>query len=107
VKPSTQPSIAIRFLRYAISFVLVCCAFVILGRFVDGTLIYFARTGIHGLRLLAFLIAMVAIAYVAFTGIIYFGCTTRRPIVYRSVGAAITLVWLTLLLAWSTPTESG
>jgi len=108
VKPSTPSrSISVRVLRYAISFVLVLCAFVILGRVADRTLVYFARAGVRGLPSLAFLAAAIALAYVTFTGIIYFGSTTRRPLVYHGVGAGITFVWVAFLLAWSTVTQSG
>jgi hypothetical protein len=107
VKPSTHPPITIRFLRHTLSVVLVLCAFVILGRVADRTLVHFARAGVRGPPSVALLVAAAALAYATFTGIIYFVFPSRRPLVYHGVGAGITLVWLVLLLAWSTPTEPG
>ena len=83
------------------------CAFAILTRVADRTLVHFARAGVRGLPSLAVLVAAAALAYATFTGIIYFVFPSRRPLVYHGVGAGITLVWLALLLPWSTPTESG
>src|SRR5207245_7528297 len=63
VKPSTSsPPISVRVLRYVISFVLVLCAFVILGRLADRTLVHFARAGVRGLPALTFLAAAIAVA---------------------------------------------
>lgn len=107
MEASTDRSTGSRVLRYAISFALIVCAFVILGRVADRTLVYLARPGFRGLPSLAFLVAAVAVAYATFTSIVYFGSTSRRPLIYYGVGAGVTLLWTAFLLAWSTVTESG
>jgi hypothetical protein len=94
-------------LRYAISFALILCAFVILGRVADRTLAYFALRGFRGLPSVALLAAAIAVAYATFTSIVYFGFTSRRPLIYHAIGVGVTLLWTAFLLAWSTVTESG
>ena len=107
MKPSINQPTVVRFLRGIISVFLTLCVFVILLRLAHSTLLYLVHSGIHGLPVLAVLVATFGVGYAAFFGIIYFASTSRRPLVCHGFAAAMSVLWLAFELAWSTPTEIG